>query len=102
MAPSHLLKALALFAVASFTNAQDTPAPAVPDQPTPAPAPTWGGCSDGNLKPLVQIGEKTTICLTLSNSLNWDSQTVDYVRLSFQPIADEFSRFIVPACKLPK
>ena len=97
MAPSHLLKALALFGAAISTNAQDpTPSPG----PTPAPPPTWGGCSDANLNPLVVIGEKTTICLVLSNELNWDGQGVDYVRLSFQPIADEFSRFIVPACKL--
>ncbi|KAL3929934.1 MAG: hypothetical protein SGBAC_011989 [Bacillariaceae sp.] len=97
MAPSRILKALALFCATScFTNAQ-TDTPAVPDQPTPSPAPTWGGCMDSNMNPLVTIGEKTTICLVLSNGVNWNGQTIDYIRLSFQPIADEFSRFIVPA-----
>lgn len=99
MAPSRLLKLLALFCAASSTNAQnpETPAPVV--SPTSAPKPTWSGCTDSSLPPLVTIGEKTTICLILANNLKWDDNNVRYLRMSFQPVADEFSRFIVPACK---
>jgi len=97
MAPSRLLKLLALFCAASSTNAQnpETPAPVV--SPTPAPGPTWSGCTDSSLPPLVTIGKKTTICLILANNLKWDDNNVRYLRMSFQPVADEFSRFIVPA-----
>jgi len=84
MSPSRLLKILALFCATRFTNSE------------------WTGCSDPNLSPLVTVGEKTTICLVLSNNLNWKGtnsteQEVNYLRLNFQPVADEFSRFIVPA-----
>lgn len=41
------------------------------------------------------IGQPTTICLVLANDGDWSSKT-DYMRLNFQPIADEYSRFHVP------
>lgn len=93
----HILKtALAIFFGARFTAAQAT-AP-VPAEITPPPGPVWKGCTPDESQK-VTIGEKATICLVLSSSNNWDGQPVDYIRLSFQPIADEFSRFFVPLCK---
>ena len=59
---------------------------------------SWGGCEDpvkGAQK--VTIGDKTTICLTISDGSNW-SESRQYIRLNFQPIADEYSRFVVPNC----
>lgn len=90
-----LTTALALFFGAGFTTAQ------VPDQLSPAPTaapdnPTWKGCSEEENE-LVTIGDPTTICLVLSDKLNWDLKPVFYLRLSFRPIADQFSRFIVPS-----
>jgi hypothetical protein len=79
-------------------------------EPTAAPSssqaptiPEWNGCINpndvGNLDQKVIAGEMTWICLVLSNSANWNEQNVQYIRLTFQPTADEFSRFFVPVCK---
>jgi len=43
----------------------------------------------------VTIGQPTTVCLVLANDGDWSTE-VDYMRLNFQPIADEYSRFLVP------
>ena len=59
---------------------------------------TWGGCEDpvkGARK--VTIGDKTTVCLTISDGTDW-SEARQYIRLNFQPVADEYSRFVVPNC----
>lgn len=62
----------------------------------------WSGCVDPS-KPeeLIKIGKKTTICIVLGSSTNWNVLTpaTQYLRLSFQPQADEYSRFHVPSCK---
>jgi hypothetical protein len=73
--------------------------------PTTSAAPTvtgWGGCYDpapgskgGSNK--VTIGSKTTVCLQLGNGDNW-AGGVEYIRLTLQPKADEYSRFFVPDC----
>jgi hypothetical protein len=56
----------------------------------------WGGCVDptAGFRP-VTIGESTTVCLVLSNHPDW-ATSMSYMRLNFQPIADEYSRFHVP------
>jgi len=63
-----------------------------------APEITWTGCVDPEkgYQP-VTIGEETTICLVLANDGDWSSTGgMDYMRLNFQPIADDYSRFHVP------
>lgn len=58
----------------------------------------WGGCEDpvdGAKK--VTIGEKTTVCLTIADGTNW-TESRQYIRVNFQPIADEYSRFAIPQC----
>ena len=61
----------------------------------------WKGCVDRlNPQALVTIGEKTTICLVLTNAADWTETVTSYTRLSFQPVADEYSRFHVPNCTL--
>mmetsp|Transcript_41205 Transcript_41205/g.118519 ORF Transcript_41205/g.118519 Transcript_41205/m.118519 type:complete len:262 (-) Transcript_41205:68-853(-) len=56
----------------------------------------WGGCEDPvNGKKFVTIGEKTTICLNIADGADWSEQRT-YMRVHFQPIADEYSRFLVP------
>lgn len=82
---------------------QDPPAPPPGGAPPPAtPSNTntstsaWKGCVDPELGyQLVTIGEPTTVCLVLANAGDW-STAVDYMRLNFQPKADEYSRFRVP------
>jgi len=57
----------------------------------------WKGCVDRlNPQALVTIGQKTTICLVLTNAADWTKTVTSYTRLSFQPVADEYSRFHVP------
>jgi hypothetical protein len=83
----------------SLAVAQDT---AAPTEAPITPAPTtvsWQGCEDPVAgKKLVTIGEKTTICLTIGDGTDWSAPR-NYMRVNFQPIADEYSRFHVPSCK---
>jgi len=112
IAAAAVLSALLVSFVAVPVASQDPPAP--PD-PTMAPGTsppvatpeatdtdtntnTWAGCVDPNNPDgshLVTIGEKTTICLVLANDGDWSTE-MDYMRLNFQPIADDYSRFHVP------
>lgn len=59
----------------------------------------WTGCVDVD-EPgkLVTIGEKTTLCLQIGNTNHW-AAGAQYIRLSFQPVADEYSRIHVPNCE---
>jgi hypothetical protein len=71
---------------------------------TPGAAPTsgWSGCDDpATLGEPIKIGKKTTVCVVLANNADWNPGLpgTKYLRLSFQPIADEYSRFTVPSCK---
>jgi hypothetical protein len=67
--------------------------------PTGAPtSPEWGGCVDpDDREALVTVGKKTTICLVLGDGIDW-AEPRTYMRLHFQPIADDYSRFHVPNC----
>lgn len=96
--------------VASQEDPLSPPAPPDPNTspgaPAPVPAPlpgtpaadsnSWSGCVDPQkgYQP-VTIGKPTTICLVLSSSGDWSSGN-DYMRLNFQPEADQYSRFHVP------
>jgi hypothetical protein len=84
-------------------DASSSPLPATsptnaPGAATTAPATSnvWGGCVDptNGFRP-VTIGEPTTVCLVLSSTPDWATE-MSYLRLNFQPIADEYSRFHVP------
>ncbi|CAB9506188.1 expressed unknown protein [Seminavis robusta] len=60
----------------------------------------WSGCVDPNdPDSLVRIGQKTTICVVLGSSTNWNAgiPPVHYIRLPFQPQADQYSRLHVPS-----
>jgi len=60
----------------------------------------WGGCVNpsGSGSSEVTIGQTTFVCLQIGNSEQWNAG-VNYIRLSFSPIADEYSRFHIPNCK---
>eukprot|EP00980_Cylindrotheca_fusiformis_P015056 scaffold4157_cov136-Cylindrotheca_fusiformis.AAC.6 len=96
---ARLLSPILLLAL-SFTSifGQDPTVAPTSQGPT---IPAWNGCIDpkdpNDLDPRVKIGDPTFICLVIANSVNWDFQDVQYIRLTFQAKADEFSRFIVPA-----
>jgi hypothetical protein len=91
-----------LFCLVGAQDEAATPAPQA--DPTAAPGPEWGGCVDPdpeNKDALVTIGKKTTICLVIADGVDWaaaDERT--YMRLHFQPKADDYSRFHVPLCKI--
>jgi len=53
-------------------------------------------CGDGRD---IVIGESSTICFHIANKNNW-ADGINYVRLSFAPKADEYSRLHIPNCKL--
>mmetsp|Transcript_50760 Transcript_50760/g.122404 ORF Transcript_50760/g.122404 Transcript_50760/m.122404 type:complete len:318 (-) Transcript_50760:1562-2515(-) len=97
--------AVAVFLVAcaaQYAQAQDvqpTLAPSTLDPRTVAPTAEgtgWTGCVDPFVGPLpVNIGSQTTVCLVLSNAVDWASP-LTYMRLHFQPTADTYSRFHIP------
>ena len=93
-----LLMLLWSFLLALPVASEDATAPLPPpaDAPAPVATTTWSGCVDPvqGYKP-VTIGESTTLCLVLANEGDW-STAVEYMRLNFQPTADEYSRFVVP------
>jgi len=105
---SLLLSSVTIPVASQDNNAQPSLPPAPPD-PAMAPiasspslsstspkAPAWTGCVDP-LKEYesVTIGKPTTICFVLANNGDWSTE-MDYMRLNFQPIADDYSRFHVP------
>lgn len=57
----------------------------------------WSGCvrSGFGSEDKIRIGEPTRVCLQIGNSVSW-VDGVDYVRASFEPQADEYSRFHIP------
>jgi hypothetical protein len=99
------LLALLVFAVSLDTAQSQDPTTSPSLAPSTSATPTvvgWGGCVDpapgsrgGSNK--VTIGDKTTVCLQLGNGDNW-AAGVEYIRLTLQPKADEYTRFFVPTC----
>jgi len=83
---------------------------AVPPQAAAASAGTqapvddgWSGCVNPRLSEeenLVRIGKPTSICIVLGSATKWNDDRgppVRYLRLSFRPNADLYSRFHVPS-----
>ena len=90
---------LVLLSSVLIVSGQDTNETGTADDATIAPAEQWGGCVDPNNEgQLVTIGKRTTICLTLANGMDWSTE-LTYLRLAFNPLADEYSRFHIPSCK---
>lgn len=86
----------ALF-IAPATSQEDTAEPDSTTSPTELPSSVgWTGCVDPatGYRP-VTIGQPITICFVLANHPNWATE-MTYMRLNFQPIADQYSRFHVP------
>lgn len=65
------------------------------------PDPVWSGCvmegTDADTK--VMIGKTTIICIHIGNGTDWNGG-ISYIRLAFEPTADQYSRLYVPNCKL--
>jgi len=57
----------------------------------------WGGCIDtlGGPAGFAQISLRQTICLVFGDGGDWSSG-VRYLRTSFQPTVDEYTRFHIP------
>lgn len=59
----------------------------------------WTGCVNPNLNKnqnLIRIGQPTRVCLSVANDTDWNSGFASYVRASFEPKADVYSRFHIP------
>ena len=83
-----------LFLLFSFTGirADDTTPVAAVDS-------GWPGCygTGGNAEK-IKIGAPMFLCLHIGSGLDW-SEGIKYIRLSFSPKADEYSRLHIPNCK---
>ena len=61
----------------------------------------WTGCINQSLNKnqnLVRIQQPSRVCLSIANDTNWNSGSTSYIRASFEPKADEYSRFHIPNC----
>ena len=79
------------------------PSPTTPNvNSTVSPTTTsqkWSGCVDpSNPSALVTIGKPTFVCLQIGNNQNWTAG-VNYIRASFRPVGDVYSRLYIPNCK---
>ena len=62
-------------------------------------AASWKGCyEEGETKAKVFKGEKTPICLLISDQSDWKEETL-YYRFFFTPNVDEFTKLDVADCK---
>jgi hypothetical protein len=58
----------------------------------------WQGCVDPDKpKNKLRVGKRTRVCFTIANTTDW-SAGVSYMRASFEPQADVYSRFHIPNC----
>eukprot|EP00542_Grammatophora_oceanica_P019166 CAMPEP_0194027284 /NCGR_PEP_ID=MMETSP0009_2-20130614/1457_1 /TAXON_ID=210454 /ORGANISM="Grammatophora oceanica, Strain CCMP 410" /LENGTH=272 /DNA_ID=CAMNT_0038666297 /DNA_START=45 /DNA_END=863 /DNA_ORIENTATION=+ len=91
-----LLRASVVAQEPTATPVVSTGTPTTTAMPTFTP---WSGCTDPkNLEgedKLITIGKKHTICFSIGPGGNW-AAGVSYLRYTFQPIADEYSRFHIP------
>eukprot|EP00567_Pseudictyota_dubia_P008136 CAMPEP_0197464400 /NCGR_PEP_ID=MMETSP1175-20131217/64001_1 /TAXON_ID=1003142 /ORGANISM="Triceratium dubium, Strain CCMP147" /LENGTH=337 /DNA_ID=CAMNT_0043000379 /DNA_START=20 /DNA_END=1033 /DNA_ORIENTATION=+ len=82
---------------ATPTSSPTSPSTAAPSQTAPAP---WGGCIDPREanSAIVVRGRPTPICLTVGPGGHWNrvSPSVEYLRYSFKPTADEYSVYQIP------
>ena len=61
----------------------------------------WDGCYDfatSNPNAKLQRNKATQVCFATGPGGDW-GLSVQYQRYSFQPTADEYSKFTVPGCK---
>ena len=59
----------------------------------------WKGCyPEGESSGKVFTGEKTPVCLVISDQASWEEETV-YYRFLFTPNVDEFTKLDVQDCK---
>ena len=59
---------------------------------------TWSGCGPlGSETQKLTMDKNTVICLQVANTLDWGNGG-KYLRLSFQPKVDQYSRFHVVNC----
>lgn len=99
------MKSFALLIIAllgSFVGAQEKDEAAETSAPTTEDR--WGGCQavfDGaSVETLekIEIGKQTIVCFHVGNTKDW-ARGVDYIRLSYLPEADQYSRLYIPNCK---
>lgn len=97
----HFVKRLLPLLLLVACQAQEPTDPPGNETEAPTGAP-WNGCVDPNdpsAPAPVTIGEKTFICLVLTGSADWGvAAPKEYLRLTFSPTADQYSRFHVPNC----
>lgn len=55
---------------------------------------TWGGCGKSEGSRLVSANKRTFICIMVGPSGDWRTG-INYLRYSFEPKADEYSRFTI-------
>jgi hypothetical protein len=61
----------------------------------------WVGCINPAMnrnQNLIRIQQPTRICLSIANDTNWNTGSTSYLRASFEPKADVYSRFHIPNC----
>lgn len=88
----------------NLSHAQE-PTQAPTDTATGTTSPTmltpWSGCRDPNnpdIQDVIEIGKPMTICVTLGPGGNW-AAGVRYLRYTFRPDVDEYSRFHIINCE---
>ena len=59
---------------------------------------TEGCFGNGGSGEVIKIGQPMFLCLHVANNKDWSSGA-KFLRVSFQPKADEYSRFHVPNCE---
>ena len=60
----------------------------------------WSGCygSGGGPSDRIKVGDPMFLCLHVASGRDW-SAGAKFIRLSFSPKADEYSRLHIPNCK---
>lgn len=62
----------------------------------------WSGCIDpdkSKSQNLVRIQQPSRVCFSIANDTDWNGGFASYLRASFEPKADVYSRFHIPNCK---
>lgn len=87
------------FLVTSFVRADDPGSTTVAPTLAPQQDDTWAGCwGAGGSSNRIKIGSPMFLCLHVGNNRNW-TDSAEFIRLSFSPKADEYSRLHVANCK---
>jgi hypothetical protein len=91
-----------LFQLAPFVLALASAAPTAAPTPGQSVAGPWLGCVDpsessNNNNNKIEIGKSTFVCLLIANAVDW-AGGVEYTRVSFRPMADQYSRLHIPNC----